>query len=63
MENKRRKYIKHNKHDGIIKDYENSKKNHLERLATKMLNKDKDFNMLKEKNIKFLFHVKKSQTF
>jgi hypothetical protein len=48
---KSKKTLKNNKHDKIVNDYKNSKKNHLERLATKMLKKDKDFNKLKEKNI------------
>lgn len=42
---------KHNKHDKIINDYQKTKQDHLEKLATKMLNNDKKFSKLKEKGI------------
>jgi|TARA_B100001094_G_scaffold267109_1_gene270251 hypothetical protein len=48
---KKIKPIKKKKHDKIVNDFENAKKNHLERLATKMLKKDEMFLKLKEKKI------------
>jgi hypothetical protein len=43
--------MKNKKHSKIVKDYDNQKKKHLERLATKMLKDDERSNKLKEKNI------------
>jgi hypothetical protein len=48
---KKIKPIKKKKHDKIVNDFEKSKQNHLERLATKMLKKDEMFSKLKEKKI------------
>lgn len=48
---KKIKSIKKKKHDKIVNDFEKSKQNHLERLATKMLKKDEMFSKLKEKKI------------
>jgi hypothetical protein len=47
---------KHKKHDKIVNDYDNQKQKHLERLATKMLENEEKFRILKEKKInnKFL---------
>jgi len=56
--NKKRKIplLKKKKHDKIVKDFDKTKQNHLEKLATKMLKKDEVFQKLKEKKInnKFL---------
>mgnify|MGYP001270536840 CR=1 FL=1 len=48
--------LKKKKHDKIVNDFEKTKQNHLEKLATKMLKKDDIFQKLKEKKInnKFL---------
>jgi len=48
--------MKHSKHDMIVKNYQETKSNHLEKLATKMLENDKKFRTLKSKkiNTKFL---------
>jgi hypothetical protein len=43
---------KHPKHDKIVNDFENQKKKHLERLATKMLKDEEKTNKLKSKTIK-----------
>ena len=43
--------IKNKKHNKIVNDYKNTKANHLEKLATKMLKKDEEFSKLKEKTI------------
>tara|TARA_R100001443_G_C3362750_1_gene179362 strand:- start:1368 stop:1550 length:183 start_codon:yes stop_codon:yes gene_type:complete len=48
---KKIKPIKKKKHDKIVNDFEKSKNNHLERLATKMLKRDEMFSKLKEKKI------------
>jgi hypothetical protein len=48
---KKIKSIKKKKHEKIVNDFEKSKQNHLERLATKMLKKDEMFSKLKEKKI------------
>lgn len=40
------------KHKKILEDYENVKKNHLERLATILIKRDEINQKLKEKNIK-----------
>jgi hypothetical protein len=37
------------RHQNLIKDYEEQKRKHLEKLATKMLFQDEKFNKLKEK--------------
>ncbi len=42
---------KHRKHDKIVNDYQKTKQNHLEKLATKMLKNDEKFSKLKEKKI------------
>jgi hypothetical protein len=48
--------MKHKKHDSIVKDYQNTKSKHLDKLATKMLENDEKFRTLKSKeiNTKFL---------
>jgi hypothetical protein len=43
--------MKKKKHDKIVKDYENQKSKHLEKLASKILEKDEKLQKLKEKNI------------
>ena len=43
--------MKKKKHEKIIKDYENQKSKHLEKLASKILEKDEKLQKLKEKNI------------
>jgi hypothetical protein len=43
--------LKNRKHDSIVDDFKISKEKHLEKLATKMLKKDEEFNKLKEKKI------------
>ena len=43
--------MKKKKHDKIVKDYENQKSKHLEKLASKILEKDQKLQKLKEKNI------------
>ena len=43
--------MKKKKHDKIVKDYENKKSKHLEKLASKILEKDEKLQKLKEKNI------------
>jgi hypothetical protein len=43
--------MKHKKHNKIVKDYDNQKQKHLERLATKVLKEDDKNNKLREKNI------------
>lgn len=48
---KKIKPIKKKKHDKIVNDFEKSKQNHLERLATKILKRDEMFSKLKEKKI------------
>ena len=48
---KKIKPIKKKKHDKIVKDFDKTKQNHLERLATKMLKRDEMFSKLKEKKI------------
>jgi|688.fasta_scaffold1215941_2 hypothetical protein len=42
---------KHKKHDAIVNDFENQKRKHLEKLATKSLAEQEKINRLKEKNI------------
>tara|TARA_R110001606_G_scaffold399176_1_gene581306 strand:- start:343 stop:522 length:180 start_codon:yes stop_codon:yes gene_type:complete len=51
MAKKKTRNIKRRKHDKIVKDYENIKEKHLEKLADKMLEKDAKNKRLKEKNI------------
>jgi|TARA_R100000081_G_C4737803_1_gene127147 hypothetical protein len=48
---KKIKPIKKKKHDKIVKDFDKTKQNHLEKLATKMLKRDEMFSKLKEKKI------------
>ena len=38
--------MKKKKHDKIVKDYENQKSKHLEKLASKILEKDEKFSVL-----------------
>lgn len=47
---------KHKKHNDIINDFENTKRKHLDKLATKMLKNQETLDKLKEKSInpKFL---------
>ena len=47
---KGKSYIK--KHNQIVKDYDNQKSKHLEKLTDKMLKNDEKFSKLKEKPIK-----------
>jgi hypothetical protein len=42
---------KHRKHENIVNDYKTTKHNHLEKLASKMLENDEKFSKLKEKEI------------
>ncbi|MBL20171.1 MAG: hypothetical protein CMC82_10215 [Flavobacteriaceae bacterium] len=48
--------FKKKKHDKIVKDFDKTKQNHLEKLASKMLKKDEYYQKLKDKktNTKFL---------
>lgn len=48
---KKIKPIKKKKHDKIVNDFDKTKQNHIERLATKMLKRDEMFSKLKEKKI------------
>lgn len=43
--------MKNKKHDKIVRDFDQQKAKHLEKLATKTLKKDENFQKLKEKNI------------
>jgi len=43
--------FKNNKHNKIVSDYEKTKGNHLEKLATKMLKNDEKNQKLKDKKI------------
>lgn len=43
--------MKHKKHKKLVKDYDNQKAKHLEKLATKMLKDDDRNQKLKDKNI------------
>ena len=43
--------VKNKKHDKIVKDYDKRKSIHLDKLAKKMLDNDKKFNKLRERNI------------
>jgi ribosome recycling factor len=47
---------KHKKHNAIVDDFENTKRKHLDKLATKMLKNQETLDKLKEKpiNPKFL---------
>ena len=40
------------KHQSIVKDYDNQKSKHLDKLATKMLKNDEKANQLKSKPVK-----------
>tara|TARA_B100000768_G_C11274653_1_gene375275 strand:- start:1389 stop:1544 length:156 start_codon:yes stop_codon:yes gene_type:complete len=44
--------MKNKKHSKVVNDYENQKRKHLEKLATKSLKEDEKFQKLKEKKIK-----------
>jgi hypothetical protein len=48
--------MKNKKYKKVVKDYDQTKQDHLEKLASKMLDKQDKLRMLKEKNInnKFL---------
>lgn len=48
---KKIKPLKKKKHDKIVNDFDKTKQNHLEKLATKMLKRDEMFSKLKEKKI------------
>jgi hypothetical protein len=48
---KKKKSIKHKKHDNIVNDYDNQKRKHLEKLATKQLKQDDFFQQLKNNPI------------
>lgn len=47
--------MKHKKHNKIVKDYDNQKQKHLEKLASKVLREDEKHQKLKEKNISTRF--------
>tara|TARA_R110001632_G_C11026870_1_gene381302 strand:+ start:290 stop:469 length:180 start_codon:yes stop_codon:yes gene_type:complete len=51
MAKRKTRNIKRRKHDKIVKDYENIKEKHLEKLADKMVEKDEKNQRLKEKQI------------
>jgi hypothetical protein len=44
--------MKHKKHNKIIKDYDTQKQKNLEKLATKMLENEEKFRILRDKKIK-----------
>tara|TARA_R110001599_G_scaffold185127_1_gene379342 strand:+ start:432 stop:587 length:156 start_codon:yes stop_codon:yes gene_type:complete len=44
--------MKNKKHSKVVNDYENQKRKHLEKLATKSLKEDEKLQKLKEKKIK-----------
>jgi len=44
--------MKNKKHSKVVNDYENQKRKHLEKLATKSLKEDEKFQKLKDKKIK-----------
>lgn len=48
---KKTRNIKRSKHDKLVKDYENQKSKHLEKLAKKMLDNDEKFRKLQDKEI------------
>jgi|TARA_R110000782_G_scaffold35099_1_gene84047 hypothetical protein len=49
---KKTRNIKRNKHDKIVRDYDEVKSKHLEKLANRMLKDDEKNNMLRSKVIK-----------
>jgi len=49
---KKTRNIKRKKHDKIVRDYDEVKSKHLEKLANRMLKDDEKNNMLKSKVIK-----------
>lgn len=51
MKKRRIPLLKKSKHDKIVNDYENQKNKHLEKLATKELDRQEKLSKLKEKNI------------
>ena len=55
---KKTRNIKRKKHDKIVNDYDNQKRKHLEKQATKMLKNDERNEKLKEKDIKTDFFDK-----
>ena len=48
---KKTRNIKRSKHDKLVKDYDKQKEKHLEKLATKMLDKQDQTDKLKNKKI------------
>jgi hypothetical protein len=44
--------MKHKKHNKIVKDYDTQKQKNLEKLATKMLENEEKFRILRDKKIK-----------
>ena len=48
---KKTRNIKRSKHDKLVKDYDKQKEKHLEKLATKMLDKQDQPDKLKNKKI------------
>tara|TARA_R100001198_G_C5093405_1_gene129085 strand:- start:274 stop:450 length:177 start_codon:yes stop_codon:yes gene_type:complete len=48
---KKTRNIKRSKHDKLVKDYDKQKEKHLEKLATKMLDKQDQTDKLKDKKI------------
>tara|TARA_S200002703_G_scaffold43808_3_gene38175 strand:- start:2083 stop:2259 length:177 start_codon:yes stop_codon:yes gene_type:complete len=48
---KKTRNIKRSKHDKLVKDYENQKSKHLEKLAKKMLDNDEKFRKLRDREI------------
>ena len=55
---KKTRNIKRSKHDKIVQDYDNQKRKHLERQATKMLKDEERNDKLREKDIKTDFFDK-----
>ena len=47
--------MKHKKHSKIVKDFDKQKEKHLEKLATKMLERDEKIQKLKNKQINTSF--------
>ena len=48
---KKTRNIKRSKHDKLVNDYDTQKEKHLEKLATKMLDKQEKLSILREKKI------------
>jgi len=47
--------MKHKKHNKLVKDYDKQKSKHLKKLATKSLDNEEKFRILKEKKINLNF--------